>query len=69
MNRGSKVVHVRDTHEQGFKSGACSGHSGTLCDIDRGAMHIVEHHSDLFSWKKNMLKSQKYIFVHSICRA
>jgi hypothetical protein len=30
----------------------CSGLTKSLEHEDRGSIHVVEHHDDLFSWKK-----------------
>ncbi len=33
----------------------------SLESIDKGSMHVVKHHDDLFSWKKNTTITSKYI--------
>jgi hypothetical protein len=30
----------------------CSGQTMSLEHVDRGSMHVIEHHYNSFSWKK-----------------
>jgi hypothetical protein len=30
----------------------------SLENVDKGSMHVVEHHDDFFSWEKNTQRSQ-----------
>jgi hypothetical protein len=36
----------------------------SLVSADRGSMHVVEHHDDVFSWKKY----NDYLYVNNVCQ-